>query len=162
MNRSAAGADHHFRAILEAALDAIVSMDARGRITAFNPAAERMFGIAAAAALGRPLEEVMIPSAQRAAHLAGLARCNAGGASRILGQRIELAAQRADGTPFPVELTVIAHGVGEDRAFTANLRDISERRGRRASAARGDRGARRRLRSVRQRRPARDVQRALP
>ena len=74
-------------ALLEAALDCFVAIDAEGRITGFNAAAERTFGHAREEVLGRPLVEVLIPERLREAHLRGLARHRATGESRLLGRR---------------------------------------------------------------------------
>jgi PAS domain S-box-containing protein len=114
-------------AILEAALDAIVLADAQGRITEMNPAAEHIFGVTRAAAMGRLLTEVIIPPSARAAHEAGLARYLATGEARILGRRIEVSASNAEGREFPVELTVVRLPE-EPPVFAAFVRDLTERR----------------------------------
>jgi len=114
-------------AMLESALDAIVSMDAAGRIVEFNPAAERMFGHQRHAVLGRDLGEVMVPERDQAAHRAGRERYLATGTSRILGRRIEVTARRGDGGEFPCELAIAATRDGDQPIFTAYLRDLSER-----------------------------------
>jgi two-component system cell cycle sensor histidine kinase/response regulator CckA len=118
-------ADHH-RAILDSALDAIVSMDALGLVTEFNPAAERMFGYSRAEAVGRPMGEVIVPPALRDQHARGLARYVASGTSSILGRRIEITAVRRDGTEFPVELSIQRIGHGEPPMFTGFIRDITQ------------------------------------
>jgi PAS domain S-box-containing protein len=122
------------RAVLESAMDAFVGMDHEGRVTEFNPAAERMFGHARAAVLGRELAEVVVPAAYREAHRRGLARYLATGESTILGGRIEVTALRADGSEFPVELTVTGLQVSGPPAFGAYIRDLTEPK--RAAAAR--------------------------
>jgi PAS domain S-box-containing protein len=115
-------------AVLDTALDGIVSIDHRGRITEFNAAAERMFGYGRAAALGRDLAELIIPEPQRAAHRAGLERHLATGEARVLGRRIELTALRADGTEIPVELAVTRIPLDGPPVFTAYVRDLTERK----------------------------------
>jgi PAS domain S-box-containing protein len=115
-------------AILKAALDCIVTMDNQGLITEFNPAAERTFGYSRAAALGKPLVELLIPPALRAQHLAGIERYRTTGVGPILGKRLELTAQRADGSEFPVELTVVPTLSDGQPMFTAYVRDITERK----------------------------------
>jgi PAS domain S-box-containing protein len=122
------------RAVLEAAMDAFVGMDHEGRVTEFNPAAERMFGHARAAVLGRDLAELIVPPAFRDAHRRGLARYLATGESTMVGGRIEVSAMRADGTEFPVELTVTGLRIGGPPAFSACIRDLTGQR--RADAAR--------------------------
>ena len=114
-------------AILDAALDCIVAMDEQGRITEFNAVAERTFGYARADVLGREMAAVLVPPTLREAHRAGLGRHLQTGAAAVLGGRIETTAMRADGTEFPVELTV-ARIPGRGRPlFTGHIRDISDR-----------------------------------
>ena len=115
-------------AILDSALDSIVTIDHEGRIAEFNPAAERTFGYRRADVLGRPLAEVIIPPSLREAHRQGFARFLATGEGRVLGQRIEMSAIRADGTEFPVELTITRIPADGPPAFTGYLRDLTERR----------------------------------
>jgi PAS domain S-box-containing protein len=119
-------AERH-RAILEAALDAIVLADAEGKIAAMNPAAERIFGITRAAAVGRLIRDVVVPPSARAAHETAWTRHLATGEARILGRRIEVTAMNAQGREFPVELTV-ARLPEEPPVFAAFVRDLSERR----------------------------------
>lgn len=113
-------------AILTSALDCIISMDHEGRIVDFNPAAEQTFGILRADAIGRTVADTIIPPEFREAHQSGLARFMATGAGPALGKRLELAAQRADGTCFPCELTItLTRMPDEPPFFTAYLRDIT-------------------------------------
>lgn len=115
-------------AILDTALDCIVTIDHAGRILEFNPAAERTFGRSRKDVLGRELADLIVPPAFREPHRAGLARYLATGDGPILNQRLELTALRADGTEFPVELAVTRIAGDERPAFTAYLRDISQRK----------------------------------
>src|SRR5436305_14930653 len=92
--------------ILEAALDAIISIDHEGRVVEFNPAAEQIFGCSRAEVLGQPLAERIIPPSMRERHYRGLAHYLATGEGPALGRRLELTALRADGTEFPVELAI--------------------------------------------------------
>jgi len=114
--------------IVDHALAALVSTDARGRIVEFNPAAEKMFGRARAAVIGREVAEIIIPERFRAAHHAGMDRILAGQPARIMNQRLELEALRADGAEFPVEMVLWKSVVGETVHYTASLIDLSERR----------------------------------
>ncbi|GAC1592612.1 MAG: hypothetical protein NVS3B21_12500 [Acidimicrobiales bacterium] len=117
------------RALVESSIDAIISMDIEGRITEVNPSAEDMFGFPRSVALGQPLAELIVPDRYRDRHTAGLAEYLRSGHGPILGRHVELAALRADGTEFPVELTVTALAIeGQPPAFTAFIRDISARR----------------------------------
>jgi PAS domain S-box-containing protein len=115
-------------AILDSALDSIVTIDHECCITEFNPAAERTFGHRRADVLGRPLADVIIPPSLREAHRRGFARYLATGEERVLGKRLELTAVRADGSEFPVELAITRIPSDGPPAFTGYLRDITERR----------------------------------
>jgi len=131
-------------AMVEAALDAIVSMDHAGRVLEFNPAAERIFGRKRADALGRDMVELIIPPRLRDQHRQGLARHLATGDSRILGHRFETAAMRADGSELPVELTIARISAQGPPVFTGFIRDLTERK----SAEHALRDAEARLRTV--------------
>lgn len=115
-------------AFLETALDGIIIMDHEGRITDFNPAAEKIFGYSKTEIIGRLLAETIIPPDLRERHNQGLARYLATGETSLLGQRIEISAVRADGGEFPIELTIARIGHSEPPQFTGFLRDISERK----------------------------------
>ncbi len=114
-------------AILETALDGIIGMNETGRITEWNPAAERIFGYQRADVLGQELGELIVPPTLREQHRQGLARYLETGAAYVLDRRLELNAVRADGTEFPVELA-IARVPGGAQRFTGYVRDISERK----------------------------------
>ena len=81
-------------AILRTALDCIISMDQRGSIAEWNPAAEGTFGYRRHEALGRPLDELILPERRREAFRANLARYLATGEARLIGRRIEATALR--------------------------------------------------------------------
>jgi len=115
-------------AIIKSALDCVITIDHQGHIVEFNPAAESTFGFKREDILGKPMAERIIPPRLREGHLRGFAHLLATGEGPILGRRLELAAIRADGTEFPVELTVSATGSSETPLFTAYARDISERK----------------------------------
>jgi PAS domain S-box-containing protein len=115
-------------AILRTSLDCIISMDERGCIAEWNPAAERTFGIVRERALGRSLAALIIPERLRPAYQAGLTRYLGTGDHSVIGQRIELSALRASGEEFPVEVAITVTQAGDERLFTAHLRDITERR----------------------------------
>jgi PAS domain S-box-containing protein len=115
------------RAILETAHDAIVTADADGRILDFNRAAERMFGRTEAEALGESLTTLM-PERFHEAHEAGLRRFLETGEPRAIGHTIELVGLRADGTEFPLELSLATFELEGEHFFTGILSDISERK----------------------------------
>lgn len=116
------------RAILEAALDAVISIDSGGRVTYVNSAFEQTFGYQAHEVAGRELAEVIVPPSLRELHRQGFARHLATGERRILDRRMELTAMRADGSEFPAELTVTRTELTGELSFTGYVRDITERR----------------------------------
>ena len=116
------------RAILESALDCIISIDHEGKIIEFNPAAEKTFGYTRDAAMGREMAELIIPPSLRQQHRRGLAHYLATGEGPVLGKRIEITAMRADGSEFPVELAITPIHLGQHPVFTASIRDITERK----------------------------------
>jgi PAS domain S-box-containing protein len=115
------------RAVLEAALDAVISIDQHARVTYVNSAFERTFGYRAYEVLGRDLAEKIVPPSLREAHRRGLARYLETGQSTILDRRIEMPAMRADGTEFLAEVAVTYTGLPGEAAFTAYVRDITDR-----------------------------------
>ena len=121
--------DKRRHAILESALDGIVSIDRQGCVLEFNPAAESIFGYRRATVLGRAVSELIIPPSMRAEYHAAIARHPTTGESRILNKRIELPAMRADGVEIPIEvaLTAVKDTAGET-TYTAFIRDIGERK----------------------------------
>jgi PAS domain S-box-containing protein len=116
------------RAILETALDAVISIDQDARVTYVNSAFERTFGYRAEEVLGRDLAETIVPPSLREAHRRGLARHLETGQVSILDRRIEMPAMRADGAEFPAEVSVTRTGLPGQVAFTAYVRDITDRR----------------------------------
>ncbi len=114
------------RAILDSALDCIITMDARGLVREFNPAAERTFGYSRDEAVGRELAELIIPEALRERHRQGLAHYLKSGEGPVLGRRIEIGAVRKDESELLVELAITAYRIGDEPVFTAYLRDITE------------------------------------
>jgi PAS domain S-box-containing protein len=117
------------RAILESAMDCIVTMDHQGMVVDWNPAAEKTFGFAQEEAAGRELAQLIIPPRFREQHRQRLASDLASGEAYNLGQRLELSAQRRDGSEFPVELTITRTEFEGTPMFTGYLRDITERKG---------------------------------
>ena len=116
------------RSVIDAALDAIITIDDAGQVIEFNPAAEAIFGYRPADAVGRTLTELIIPPSYRQAHCNGLQRFQLGGESEMLGRRVEMEALRADGRVIPIEMAVTSVQFRGRRLFTAFLRDITERK----------------------------------
>jgi len=125
---AASPAEARLRAVIDSALDAIVTTDAGSVITGWNAHAEAMFGWTEEEAIGRTLAETIIPPRHRQGHAAGVRRYLATGQPHILNQRIEITALRRDGREFPVELTVAQAQGGGRVVFSAFLRDLSDRR----------------------------------
>ncbi len=116
------------RLIMNAALDAIITIDKAGLITFWNPQAEKVFGWKANEVLGRKLSETIIPAAYRAAHEHGLKHYNKTGIGPALGKPMELPAMRRGGTEFLIELYIIPVKQGNGEFFCSFMRDISERK----------------------------------
>lgn len=121
-------AEHAARlqSMVEAVPDAIITIDERGAITFFSGAAERMFQYTAAEVLGRNVKMLM-PSPYRGEHDAYLGRYLETGEKRIIGIGRVVAAQRKDGTTFPIELAVGQAMLDGRHVFTGLIRDISEK-----------------------------------
>jgi diguanylate cyclase (GGDEF)-like protein/PAS domain S-box-containing protein len=118
------------RAIVESALDPIITIDHEGYILEFNAAAEQTFGYTRDDAIGSLMADLLMPEESRHACLQGLERHLQTGESSVLGQRIERNAMRADGMMIDVEMAVTRIDV-DDRdfpIFTAYLRDITDRK----------------------------------
>jgi PAS domain S-box-containing protein len=115
-------------AILDSALDCILTIDHEGCITEFNPAAERTFGYRRDEVVGKELADVIVPPALREQHRRGFARYLATGEARVLGRRVEMTAVRSDGREFAVELAITRIPLNGPPSFTGYLRDITKRK----------------------------------
>ena len=115
-------------AILDSVLDCIVTMDANGMVIEFNAAAERTFGYTKAEAIGRALDDLIIPPSLRDAHRAGLAHYLATGEGPVLGKLLEITALRSDGAEIPMELAITAIRSEKAPIFTGVLRNITARK----------------------------------
>src|SRR3954465_456850 len=114
-------------ALLEATFDAAVIMDDRGRIQAFNPAAEEMFGFRAVDVIGRSVTMLMT-AMDRASHDDHLKRYLAGGEARVLGKGRDVRVRHRDGSEFSVFLTVGRIPNADPPQFVGYLHDTSLRR----------------------------------
>ena len=97
-----------FHALVESALDGVVTMDDKGRIIDLNPAAEKIFGYSSQQVAGLLVSDTLIPPQLRDAHAQGLVRFLAGGEKKIIGRRMKVTAMRADHSIFPAEMEVIS------------------------------------------------------
>lgn len=120
--------EDQLRAIVDCALDAVVTMDSEGTITRWNPQAESTFGWSSDEAVGRVLADTIIPEGYREPHLQGLRRYLETGEARVFGKRLELNALHRDGRQFPVEIAIAPIITGDKKAFSAFVRDITERK----------------------------------
>jgi PAS domain S-box-containing protein len=124
---SASGGGQLLAPVLEAAPDCVFVIDAQGTVVELNAAAERTFGYTRAQALGSELASLIVPPGLRERHRGALRSYAGPEHSTILDRRLEFAAMRADGSEFPVELT-IAQVSAQPLMFAGYLRDVSERR----------------------------------
>ncbi len=115
-------------AVRESSLDCIIMMADDGRITEFNPAAERAFGYARSDVVGKHLGEVLVVPALREVHATGVQRYLAGEGGLVTGKRLEVPAVRADGSEFPVELALNVVQLKGPPVFVAYIRDITDRK----------------------------------
>jgi len=115
-----------WRSIVESAVDGIIVIDARGRIEAFNPAAERLFGFAEREVIGQNVN-ILMPSPYREEHDHYVSRYLTTGERRIIGIGREVTARRRDGTTFPVHLSVGEMSIEGERKFTGILHDLTAR-----------------------------------
>ena len=114
--------------IIQSAMDAIITVDERQNILIFNPAAELMFGCAAADVRGTPLDQ-FIPSRFRDAHRDHVQRfADTGVTTRRVSTQSAIVGLRANGEEFPMEVSISQVSVGGRKLFTAILRDITARK----------------------------------
>jgi two-component system sensor kinase FixL len=118
--------EERLRSIVESAVDAIVVIDDRGRIQAFNPSAERLFGYTVSDVIGRNVNMLM-PSPDREQHDGYLRHYLTTGQHKIIGIGREVTGLKKDGTRFPVHLSVGEMVSDGKRSFTGILHDLSDR-----------------------------------
>jgi PAS domain S-box-containing protein len=115
--------EQRMRAILDTAMDAIITMDIHGMIQSVNPATEQLFGYAAAEMVGHNVG-LLMPSPYREEHDGYLTRYLQTGQKHIIGVGRELEARRKDGSIFPIHLVVSE--IEDRKLFTGILRDMTE------------------------------------
>ena len=115
------------RAILATVDEGVITIDARGNAETFNPAAERVFGYAAAEVIGHNIKMLM-PDPYHGRHDAYLEHYRATGEARVIGTGREVTGRRKDGSTFPLELAVSEMMLGGERHYTGSLRDITVRK----------------------------------
>src|SRR5713226_6184154 len=119
-------ADDRFRGLMEAAPDAMVCVDADGRIALVNAQTERLFGYGRDELVGRPVE-MLVPDAVREVHPSHRARYVVDPRPRPMGADMQLAGRRRDGSAFPAEVSLAAMSTDEGLLVTAVVRDVTER-----------------------------------
>ncbi len=112
-------------ALLDVALDAILTMDQEGTIREVNPAAEALFRFRRDEVIGKELAETIIPPSLRQAHREGLARYRRTGEGPVIGRRVYFHARRADGSEFPAEISIVRVPIDGPDLFTGVVRDLT-------------------------------------
>ena len=116
-----------FKAVVETAVDAVISIDGSGRIALWNRSATETFGYSEAEVVGRDVA-MLIPARYKAAHRDGLNRVMSGGESRLTGKTVDLFGLKKDGSEFPLELSLAQWVSTAGMHFTGIIRDISDRK----------------------------------
>ena len=114
--------------MVDAAMDAIIAIDADGRVVEWNPQAEAMFGWSSSEAAGDFLADLIVPSAYRKIYAEGLAEYRRTGEGAIVGKRVELEGLHRDGHTFPVELSIAPLGPGLTPLLAGSVRDLTAER----------------------------------
>ena len=114
--------------IIDTALDAVITTDAPGLITRWNPRAEQIFGWAAEQAIGRRLDDLVIPVEFRVAHRQAVQSVLATGDRSFLSTHAEMTLLRRDRREFPAEVAVSPMETGDTYTFSYFVRDITERK----------------------------------
>ncbi len=120
--------EEKFRKITESAQDAIIMMGAHERITAWNAAAEHLFGYSAAEAIGQELHPLITPPEAQLAFKHGFPHFLQTGTGPIIGKVSEVIALRKGGETFPVEVSLASLQIGEQWHAIGIFRDITERK----------------------------------
>jgi len=119
--------EERLRAILETAVESIITIDEQGIIESFNRAAEKLFGYTAAEVIGQNVS-MLTPSPHREKHDSYIRNYRETGEAKIIGIGRETRACRKDGTTFPIDLSISEVNLSDRRLFTGIIRDISERK----------------------------------
>jgi PAS domain S-box-containing protein len=114
-----------FRSLLQSVNDAVVAASADGKIIAWNPSAERIFGYSESEALNQSLSFI-VPERFRTAYESGMRRVQQTRRSTLSGKTLELVGLKKDGSEIPIELSIATWNQGEEVHFTSVIRDISD------------------------------------
>lgn len=115
-------------AIVESALDAILSFDHEGVVLEWNSAAERLFQYSREQAIGRKIDTLVANPALASLHKKGFAQYLVTGMGHLLGRPIEMTARRADGSEFPIELGLALIPGSSPAMYSAVIRDIAKQK----------------------------------
>lgn len=127
-NEALRESESRIRAIINASLDCIITMDGDGRVIQFNPAAERTFGYSSEEVLGREMGELFMPQDVHERQRRSFRRFETTGGGSIIGRRLEVPAYRKDGTEFAAEMATQGITLEGRPVFTVFLRDITDRK----------------------------------
>jgi PAS domain S-box-containing protein len=119
--------EERLRAILETAVEGIITIDERGTIESFNPSAEKIFGYTVREAIGQNIK-LLMPEPYRHEHDGYLENYHRTGHAKIIGIGREVMGRRKDGALFPMDLSVSEVKLAKRRMFTGFVRDITERK----------------------------------
>ena len=119
--------EERMRSVIDHVVDGIITIDAQGTVTTFNPAAERIFGYAAAEIINQNIKMLM-PEPYHSGHDGYIANYLRTGKAKIIGIGREVLGRRKDGATFPMELAISEFRLGEQRYFTGIVRDITQRK----------------------------------
>ena len=122
-----AQAEERMRSVVNHVVDGIITIDDRGEVQSFNPAAERIFGYLGSEVIGRNVKMLM-PEPYHGEHDGYVANYLDSGQAKIIGIGREVVGRRKDATTFPMDLAVSEFHLGQRRFFTGIVRDITERK----------------------------------
>ncbi len=120
--------ERKFRTITESAQDAILLMDSAGKITHWNPAAERIFGYSIEQAMGQNLHELLVPEHYQLEFRKHFEEFRQTGEGALIGQVSEFNALHRGGSEFPIELSLSRLSLGGEWHALGLIRDITERK----------------------------------
>ncbi|MGP0064588.1 MAG: PAS domain S-box protein [Isosphaeraceae bacterium] len=125
--QESAEAEERMRSVVNHVIDGIITIDDRGTVMTFNPAAERIFGYAAQEVIGQNIKMLM-PEPYHSQHDGYIANYVRTGQAKIIGIGREVVGRRKDGFTFPLDLAINMFRLGQGRYFTGIVRDITERK----------------------------------
>jgi PAS domain S-box-containing protein len=119
--------EERMRSVVNHVVDGIITIDQRGIVTTFNPAAERIFGYPAHEVIGQNVK-LLMPDPYHGEHDGYIGNYLRTGQAKIIGIGREVVGRRKDDSTFPMELAISEFRLGNERFFTGIVRDITERK----------------------------------